>query len=553
MNRASHIWSHFVRRYLRLFLVALIASCVVELPLLDSTIAVAYAKGEGRTPKKGKEGGKGRGGERGKGKTATKKGAKGTKSAKKGVKGKGTKSAKKESPRKPARVVAKKKEPAPIKVPIEVLVRPDSMHVIELAEGVTYSWIRTTGDQIANVIALDLKSGARLRSYKALERCDGLQKANDIAIDASESLLDTIIAATNASFWRAGSNTPIGPTITDGEVIEMPGYKLWSSLMVYEDGSAAIDRVTLRGEVFWRSRHFSVSGVNRRGKDEIGVVVYNRYYGDSLPRGSRKSDSIIVAEAFANKVGAEIGDDTEGNGIDTAEIIRSYREEKVLEDREHPILKIACVPLKPRRARDPRPRPNIGDTMRLVVTAVDTGVVEIPENGYVLSLGDRAEWFTVADVGDTIALLYTITPNQPQKVRELLTGTPRLVRNGEADPEYETEGSRARRFIDGKLARTAVGISKGGDSLFLVTINSPNKEDETTGMTLAQLAAFMQSIGAYQAMNFDGGGSASMALNGVMVSRQGSRPTSRRVSNALLVVKAARAKEKKPRRAMITE
>jgi hypothetical protein len=47
----------------------------------------------------------------------------------------------------------------------------------------------------------------------------------------------------------------------------------------------------------------------------------------------------------------------------------------------------------------------------------------------------------------------------------------------------------------------------------------------------------MRSMGAYQALNFDGGGSASMALNGVMVSRQGDHPSTRRVSNALLAVK----------------
>jgi exopolysaccharide biosynthesis protein len=135
-------------------------------------------------------------------------------------------------------------------------------------------------------------------------------------------------------------------------------------------------------------------------------------------------------------------------------------------------------------------------------------------------------------------------------VREVLTGTPRLVRDGHADPEYEVEGSKARRFIDGKLARTAVGISRDGDTLILATVNSPNTGGGTTGMTLEQLAAFMRSMGAYQAMNFDGGGSASMALNGVMVSRQGDHPTTRRVSNALMAVRPV--KSTKPQRRMKT-
>lgn len=431
-------------------------------------------------------------------------------------------------------------------IPPKLQIAPDSVRIAELAPGVIHHRISTVGKQVVNVIAVDLKSGARLKSFKAQGRYDGLQRANDIASLAEETLRDTVIAATNASFWRAGTNSPIGATVTGGEVIEMPGYKQWSSLMIYDDGTAAIDRITLHGEILWRHRRRSVDGVNYRGKNDNGIVVYNRYYGDSLPRGSRKSDSAIIAEAFANKVGADIGDDTEGDGIDTAALIRSYRESKVLEDREHPSLKVACVPLKPRNKRLPAPGPRLDDTMRLAVVALDTGVVEVPENGYVFSLGDDAEWFTVLEVGDTISLLYTISPRQPKPVRDLLTGTPRIVRDGRAGPEHDTEGSKARRFVDGKLSRTAVGISRGGDTLFLATVDSPNPAEETTGMSLVQLAAFMESIGCYQAMNFDGGGSASMAVEGEMISRQGNRPTSRRVSNAVLVVRPFQ--EKRPGR-----
>lgn len=414
---------------------------------------------------------------------------------------------------------------------------PDSIYTVDIAAGVTHHRIMTVSRQVANVVTVDLKSGARLRSYKARLRSDGLQNATDIAQLASEMIRDTVVAATNASFWRAGSNTPIGATIADGEVIEMPGYKQWSSLMIYEDGTAAIDRISLQGQLFWRFRRLGIDGVNRRSKGEEGIVVYNHYYGDSLPRGTRKTDSAILAEAFANKVSADIGDDTEGDVIDTAGIIRSYRESIVQEDREFPFLKIACKPMPPRRKQDPQLPPRIDDTMRMVVVEIDTGVVALPENGCIISLGAAAEWFSVVQPGDTISLLYSITPAQTKRVRDVLTATPRLVRDGRADPEHETEGSKARRFVDGKLSRSAVGISRGGDTLFLVTINSPNPSAETVGMSLAQLASFMKELGSWQAMNFDGGGSASMTINGEMISRQGERPTSRRVSNAVLVVR----------------
>lgn len=442
--------------------------------------------------------------------------------------------------------------PRPLPTPVNEQIIADTSYAEDLADGISHRWIRTRTKQVANVVTIDLKTGARLRSFKAMERYDGLRNARDIGIDAFQRLGDTVIAATNASFWRAGSNSPIGPTIAGGEVLEMPGYKAWSSLLIFTDGTAAIDRITLEGELFWRDRHFQIGAVNRRGNAQ-GIVVYNRHYGDSVPVGSRKSDSAIVSDAFANRVLSESGDDTEANGVDTAAVIRSYRESKLLEDREHPMLKIACAPVRPRRKRDLPTGPIVGDTMRLVVTEIDTGAVAVPENGYVLSLGVQQEWFSVVKTGDTVRLVYTITPRQPKPIRDVLTGTPRLVRDGTADPEYETEGSKARRFVDGRLARTAIGITRGGDTLIMATVNSGCTCTETTGMSLEQLAAFMQSLGSYQALNFDGGGSASMAINGAMISRQGSGPSSRRVSNALLAVRPLKPKRTAAKRAVATD
>lgn len=434
-------------------------------------------------------------------------------------------------------------KPAPVKPlpkpynPLDGVIFPDSTMIEELADGISHHLIHTADNQVANVIIIDIRRGGRIGSYKALDLHDGLENAADIARRAMSSLRDTVLAATNASFWRAGSNTPIGATISNGEVLELPGYKLWSSLMIFDDGTAEIDRISLRGNFRWSRGALSIDGVNRRGKDD-GVVLYNDYYGDSLPHGSYKSDSAIVAEAFANRVGTEVSDETEGP-IDTAALVRDYREEKLLQDREHPLRKIVCTFPKPRRKRAAWPTPKVGEPMTLIVTACDTGVVEVPEHGVVISIGPSVTVGTLPRVGDTVTLAYTITPRQDKKVVDLLTGTPRLVRNGRAEPEYEIEGSKARRFIRSELARTAVGISRGGDTLFLVTIDSPNRSEDRRGMTLSQLADLMRSIGAYDAMNFDGGGSASMSINGSMISRQGSGPSRRRVSNALVVIKKA--------------
>jgi exopolysaccharide biosynthesis protein len=56
-------------------------------------------------------------------------------------------------------------------------------------------------------------------------------------------------------------------------------------------------------------------------------------------------------------------------------------------------------------------------------------------------------------------------------------------------------------------------------------------------MTLVELAALMRRIGAWQAMNFDGGGSSTMIVQGALVSAPSDTTGERAVGNALLVVR----------------
>lgn len=62
--------------------------------------------------------------------------------------------------------------------------------------------------------------------------------------------------------------------------------------------------------------------------------------------------------------------------------------------------------------------------------------------------------------------------------------------------------------------RTAIGIVEEGHYLFVV---SDGRTDESAGLSLHDLAEFMQSIGAKTAYNLDGGGSSTMYFNGEIV------------------------------------
>jgi uncharacterized protein YraI len=61
--------------------------------------------------------------------------------------------------------------------------------------------------------------------------------------------------------------------------------------------------------------------------------------------------------------------------------------------------------------------------------------------------------------------------------------------------------------------RTAVGINRNGRWLYLVVMDG--REQTSDGATLSELADLLVSYGVYNAMNFDGGGSSTLVIEGV--------------------------------------
>ena len=74
----------------------------------------------------------------------------------------------------------------------------------------------------------------------------------------------------------------------------------------------------------------------------------------------------------------------------------------------------------------------------------------------------------------------------------------------------------AADIAKGRAPRTALGIKKDG-TLLLVVVDGRN--NNSAGLTLAELATYMLRLGAREAVNFDGGGSSVMAINGLVVNK----------------------------------
>ncbi len=167
-----------------------------------------------------------------------------------------------------------------------------------------------------------------------------------------------------------------------------------------------------------------------------------------------------------------------------------------------------------------------------VVDAFFSGRTLIPEGGYVLTV-NRADSSLLTGhlrLGQQVSLRLQISPDLA--VLSALGGGPRLVKNGQASVPFAWEWFTLR-FHDTRAPRTAVGITKAGKLIF-VTVDG--RSARNTGMTLRELAALMVQIGAVEAMNLDGGGSATMVVGGRTVNEP-SDGRERPIGSALLVLR----------------
>ena len=93
---------------------------------------------------------------------------------------------------------------------------------------------------------------------------------------------------------------------------------------------------------------------------------------------------------------------------------------------------------------------------------------------------------------------------------QMLSFGPALVENGTVSVDENDEVGRAMA----SNPRTAIGVKADGTYIFVV---SDGRTDDSEGLSLMQLAEFMQSLGAETAYNLDGGGSSTMVFKGSVV------------------------------------
>lgn len=97
-----------------------------------------------------------------------------------------------------------------------------------------------------------------------------------------------------------------------------------------------------------------------------------------------------------------------------------------------------------------------------------------------------------------------------QGAKHVFSFGPGLLQNGNITVSENTEVGKAMT----SNPRTAIGII---DKLHYIFVVADGRTTQSTGLSLYQLAGFMQGLGATSAYNLDGGGSSTMYFNGKVV------------------------------------
>lgn len=186
---------------------------------------------------------------------------------------------------------------------------------------------------------------------------------------------------------------------------------------------------------------------------------------------------------------------------------------------------------------------NFGETVTGTVTKKrernDPQASTIPKDGFVLSAhGGAVSLIDNIGIGETIS----ITANIDDKWKGssfMLTSGPELVKDGKVHLGIDPNSDRARE----RAPRTAIAIDRTGTKVFMVTVDG-RQSGYSQGQSLKEFAEYLVSIGAYQALNLDGGGSTTMAVRkpgdfNVSLFNKPSDGRERSVSTSLFAVSTA--------------
>jgi hypothetical protein len=373
----------------------------------------------------------------------------------------------------------------------------DTLVSRELAPGVSYrQFVDARGPLVMYLVRVDLRrSDIDLREARADAQLKGREKTSSMVQRAARDG-STVLAAVNADFFDLKTGENENQQVIAGE--------WWKGLKVTDSPYDTYDNVHAQfaldvGRNPFMDR-FILDGrawvTGRTATTPIITVNHN-------PSGNPEGTALFTA-----RFGATTPRDTTRQTAEAALVAIGRR----------------------------------GDTLTFIrrgAVSAQSGS-QIPSNGAVLAaygVGLRMQEVQAMRDGDTVNVLLTTLPRLPKNAAPALVigGWPRILRDGAsvAGDVATIEGTISRN-AEMKHPRTALGFSRDSSTLYILAVDG--RTQRSVGVTLDELASIMRRVGAWNAMNFDGGGSTTMVIDGAVVNVPSDSAGERAVGSALMVV-----------------
>ncbi|OGU61242.1 MAG: hypothetical protein A2X64_06685 [Ignavibacteria bacterium GWF2_33_9] len=410
-----------------------------------------------------------------------------------------------------------------VKISIKKIEILDSL---QLTDGIKYKNIHLgNGKSFFNVymIEIDLtKNASKLFVHKMGNQFNTLEGLPQFAERYNSIYSDSLLAAVNANFWKAYSNSPIGPCIVDGKIVENVQYKNWSSTLFDINGIPFINNYDIEGSITSKGFKYKIDYLNRR-RDSSGISFYNSFAGDTIPYVLQKRVDVALDSAYKEweKDLQSMEDDSTEQDFDSLAFINYYKASLRGSLIEQGMYKVLVRYLS---------KPYINKPVQAVVEKYTSNFLELPNDYGILSFGTDIPLVFVPDKGDTLSISFKTNLDTNIIFKNGISGTPRLVRDGKSVSEAQSEGNSGRRFIHSQLPRTILGYNKDKTKFYLLTIAGTNSAKRQYGASLKDLSNIALNLNLYDAMNLDGGGSSAFLLYGKNLLRDYSPFSSRKLS-----------------------
>ena len=363
-----------------------------------------------------------------------------------------------------------------------------------LAPGVEYrQFTDKTGPWKANLVRINLRvASVEFRPARASDSLRSREKTTGMVQRATEHGA-TVLAAVNADFFELKAGENENNQVINGE--------WWKGLKVTDSPYDTYDNVHIQFGVD-ADRHLLMDRFILDGKFWAHGAMTPIVTVNSIPSGTYEGSAL-----FTSRYGMRTPVDTARKSVEVPLAVAGHRGDTVL-------------------------------YVRRGAMSTSNGSV-IPANGAVLSAyGPRAEAVKPINEGDTVKVLLATLPRIKHGATPtaLIGGWPRILQNGVnvAGDAATVEGTLSRN-AEARHPRTAIGFSRDGSRVYIITVDG--RSENSGGATLVELAGLLRKLGAWDAMNFDGGGSTTMVVGGKVVNMPSDSTGERAVGNALMVLK----------------